>query len=226
MVALKQLHAHLADQGEAHQRFLVEVDLLSQLDHPSILPVLDCDLEAEAPWFTAHFCEQGSIADRVVRSVVPTFDLVELALEVLDALAYIHEQGIVHRDVKPENILIDEAGLARLADFGIARSPLRAGTMVGDRLGTPSFCAPEQLEDPQLATERSDLYGVGSTLYVCQQRKTGLPLLIERQRESCIQGLPPLLRPVVRKATALDPAERYASANEMAYDLADVLDAL
>jgi serine/threonine protein kinase len=225
-VAVKQLHRQLADNGEHHIRFMVEADILMSLDHPQVLALLDHDLDAPQPWFVTELCEGGSIADRVVRSVVPTAELIEHVLETLDALQYIHSRDIIHRDVKPENILVDSQGSARLCDFGIARSPLRDSRAVGDVMGTPAFCSPEQLEDPHSATERSDIYAVGATLYVCQQRQSGLPLLMEDQRDSCIGRLPDGLSQVVRRATALKPGDRYPSVFDMALDLADVLDSL
>lgn len=223
-VAVKQLHHRLTKRTEAVRRFHREAALLESLDHPQVLALLEMDLSVPRPWFATEYCQEGSLADQVVRSSLRTVALVEHVLEILDALDYIHDLDVVHRDVKPENILVDRYGIAKLADFGIARSPFHTISMDGCQMGTPSFCAPEQLRDPQLATHRSDLYAMGATLYVCQQRRTAIPLLIERERERCIEQLPPALRGVIRQATALRPENRYASAAAMAEDLALVLE--
>lgn len=222
--AIKQLHQRLVRHAAPLQRFHREARLMASLDHPQVLRCLDQDLDSRSPWFATAFCPGGSVADQLVRSTLRSHQLLEYVLEILDALAYLHANGIVHRDVKPENILIDQDGAAKLADFGISRSSLHPLMVEEDILGTPSFSAPEQLQNAMNASSVSDLYGLGATLYVCSLRKTAIPLLIPHQRESSIDGLPPLLRPVVRRATALSPSDRYPSAAAMADDVADLID--
>ena len=224
VVAVKRLHRRRAGDTETRSRFEREVLLMRQLDHPALLPILDFDLKPAQPWFATDLCSKGSLADIVVRRAVSTAELLIYALEVLDALSHIHAAGIVHRDIKPENILIDEHDAARLGDFGIAHSPFHNDTQVGSRLGTPSFSSPEQNKDPTLTTPRSDLYGVGAMLYVCQQRRTPVPLLLSRTRRDALERLPTTIRAIVRRATALDPDLRYESAEAMADDVAYALE--
>ncbi len=222
--AIKQLHRPLVGQPLPFHRFCREARLMASLDHPQILRCVDHDLDCKRPWFAMPYCPGGSIADQLVRSTLQSQHLLEYVLETLDALEYLHKCGIVHRDVKPENILIDRHGTAQLADFGISRSPFRSSTVEEDTLGTPSFSAPEQLQDSMSASSVSDLYGLGATLYVCTLRKTAIPLLIPHEREARIDELPPPLRPIVRRATALSPSDRYPAAAAMADDIADLME--
>lgn len=224
VVAIKQLHSRLVARQEPLSRFCREAELMALLDHSQILRCVDHDLTCKQPWFAMPYCPGGSIADQLVRSSLRSQCLLEYVLETLDALDYIHGRGIVHRDVKPENILIDDNGTAQLADFGISHSPFHQPTLESDTLGTPSFSAPEQLKDARNASSVSDLYGLGATLYVCTLRKTAIPLLIPHEREGRIDELPPLMRPIVRRATALSPAARYPTAAAMADDVADLME--
>jgi serine/threonine-protein kinase len=224
LLAIKQLHRRLVGKPHPFQRFCREALLMASLDHPQVLRCVDRNLDCKRPWFAMPYCPGGSIADQLVRSTLRSRQLLEYVLETLDALAYLHELGIVHRDVKPENILIDRHGTAQLADFGISRSPSQPSLVEEDTLGTPSFSAPEQLQNSKSASSVSDLYGLGATLYVCTLRKTAIPLLIPHEREARLDELPPPLRPIVRRATALVPSDRYPTAAAMADDIADLME--
>jgi serine/threonine-protein kinase len=172
-VALKVLHPELS-AGLGPERFFREISTTARLDHPHILPLLDSG-EAGAPdaprpllWYTMPYVEGETLRDRLRREgQLPVEQAIRIAAEVADALDCAHEHGIVHRDVKPENILLAR-GHARVADFGIARALEAAGggdlTATGIAVGTPAYMSPEQASGGTLDT-RSDVYALGCVLY-------------------------------------------------------------
>jgi serine/threonine protein kinase len=177
-VAVKVLPLALAADPSYVERFRNEAQAVGAINHPNIVPV-------------HHFGEQGpllylvmplmkeSLRDRLLREVpLPVEEAVQIAVQILSGLGAAHAQGVVHRDVKPENILLDDNGVAKLTDFGIARritiqrasgGPTLAGT--GLPVGTPQYMAPEQLRGEDL-DQRADIYALGSVLY---EMLTGLP---------------------------------------------------
>lgn len=226
--AVKIVHEAVLDSDEALARFDVEADLLERFDHPNILGFRDRGrLSDGRPWLATDYARKGSLADRVLRSgVIDPGAMCGYALEVLDALQHVHDQGIVHRDVKPENILVDDDDVALLCDFGVARAPHRRATLVGDKMGTPTFMAPEQASNPAGVTARADLYGMGASIFVSITRKSGMALLVDHMRPDALSLVPRPLRRVVAKATAPRPHDRYIDASDMAMDLAEALDEL
>ena len=167
LVALKVLHPELA-ATLGPERFLREIRLTSRLQHPHILPVFDSGEAAGQLWYTMPYVRGESLRDRLRREVQLRMDsALDLTKQVADALGYAHSQGIIHRDVKPENILL-EGERAVVADFGIARALDLAGgerlTQTGLALGTPSYMSPEQAVGSP-ADARSDIYSLGCVLY-------------------------------------------------------------
>ncbi|MGH7630651.1 MAG: serine/threonine-protein kinase, partial [Gemmatimonadales bacterium] len=167
-VALKVLRPELGAMlgGE---RFVKEVRLTARLRHPHILPVFDSGSAGPELWYVTPCVEGGSLRARLDREgQLPLDDALAITRDVLSALAYSHREGIVHRDMKPENILLD-AGEAIVADFGIARALHEAGserlTETGLSLGTPSYMSPEQVTADRALDGRSDVYAVACVLY-------------------------------------------------------------
>lgn len=226
--AVKIVHDAVLDSDEALARFLVEADLLERFDHPNILRFRARGVLSDGRlWLATDYARKGSLADRVLRSgVIDPPAMCGYALEVLDALQHVHEQGIVHRDVKPENILVDDDDVALLCDFGVARTPHRRATLVGDKMGTPTFMAPEQASNPAGVTARADIYGMGATIFVSMTRKSGMALLVDHMRPDALALVPRPMRRVIARATAPRPDDRYDNASDMAMDLAEALDEL
>ncbi|MEZ4235895.1 MAG: serine/threonine-protein kinase [Myxococcota bacterium] len=225
-VAVKVLREQLLDDPECLARFEMEAQLLKELDHPNLLPVVAVGNTKDGmPWFASAFASRGSLADQMVRTgVLQPEELLRYATEVLDCLHYLHGLGIVHRDIKPENILVDDDDVAMLCDLGIARAPSRRATMVGDRMGTPSFMPPEQYDDPSSVNATADLFGLGVTMFVGLTGQTGMVLLVEHLRGKALAALPPAIRTIVDRATRVKPEERYPSAWAMSLDVADALE--
>jgi serine/threonine-protein kinase len=194
-VAIKLIADTLADDERWLARFKREARAAAALSHPNIVKVFDFGLEEHRPYLVMAHVPGGSLRDRLQDGGEPP-DPERLARELLGALAHVHAAGIVHRDVKPGNILLDEHGSAHLTDFGIARpQDATAMTQTGMVMGTVRYLAPE-VADGALATERSDLYAAGGVI-----------------RE--VAGHPsPRLRELLKALTAEDPERRPSSAED------------
>jgi serine/threonine-protein kinase len=167
-VAVKVLDPELAG-AIGPERFLAEIETAARLTHPHILPLHDSGAAGGLLYYVMPYVEGESLRDRLRREVqLPVDDALRITCEVADALGYAHRHGVVHRDVKPDNILLEE-GHAVIADFGIARVVAQVGerklTQTGFTVGTPAYMSPEQGTGVRALDGRSDLYGLGCVLY-------------------------------------------------------------
>ena len=204
-VALKVLRPELLVGVEA-ARFLREIALASQLNHPNIAPLLDSGSEGWVVYYVMAFIEGPSLREAL--DAGPPMDeaqVMKLAGELLGALEHAHAKGIVHRDVKPENIIMSPEAGAVLLDFGIARAMAASSgdklTAVGTTVGTSAYMSPEQVRAIEEPDRRSDLYSLGCVLY------------------EVITGHPPFVHTsdaAVMRALAKRREERWGSAAEMA----------
>jgi len=230
-VAIKVLRPELAAVIGA-ERFLREIEIAAQLSHPHILPLYDSGQVDGLLYYVMPHIEGESLRRRLDREKqLPIPEAVRLAQQVASALDYAHRQGILHRDIKPDNVLVHE-GEALVADFGIALAVSAAGgerlTETGLSLGTPFYMSPEQATGDRELDARSDMYSLGCVLY---EMLAGEPpytgntaqavvakLLTEHPRDMRIlrDTVPAVLERAVAKALARLPADRYASAAEFA----------
>ncbi len=165
-VVVKVLHPHLARDAEMAERFRREAEAAAQLVHPFICPLLDFGRSGETVYIVMPYLGGGSLADRVQRErAVSPVTIAAAAAQVAVGLDHAHRRGVVHRDVKPDNILFDDDGNAFITDFGIATARFHGRlTATGRAMGTPHYMSPEQAMG-KLVDGRSDLYALGVVMY-------------------------------------------------------------
>jgi serine/threonine protein kinase len=238
-VALKILHPELL-VSVAADRFLREIKLASRLDHPHIARLLDSGERDWLVYYVMSYVEGPTLRDYLDRSSsmrLPIPENLRIANDLLDALAHAHGQGIIHRDVKPANVVLSGEG-AVLLDFGIARAVVASGTdqltRSGIAVGTSTYMSPEQITAAPSLDHRTDLYSLGCMLFECL---AGQPPFHHPNEAVVLQlhlsEAPPDIRTlrsetpadlaeVIAKALAKNPADRWASALSMRDALATV----
>ena len=235
-VALKILKPQYAGDESFEQRFRREASTAAKLRHPNIINIFAVGKENGAVYFAMDYLPQG-LADRLsVMTTLPESMLIRMAIDVSSALGFAHREGVIHRDIKTDNILFDEHGNAVVADFGIARAVAGYADQTGTNMvmGTPQYFAPEQARGLTL-DGRADIYSLGVTLF---KAATGsLPFTGEDWYEIARQHVeekPPRprslnasisreLEDVILRCLEKDPENRYPSGESMCEDLAEIL---
>ncbi len=213
-VAIKIIRSDLVHDTIARKRFLREAEVSAHLKHDHILPLFEFGEEQGRLFIVTPYIEGGTLARRLQSGPLSLAETHQLFTALVQAISYIHKRGVIHRDLKPSNILLDKLDDAdqiyvRLIDFGIASLQGKAAnpqmTIGGQEMGTLAYLAPERLNG--IAAPSNDLYSLGVILF---QMLTG-----ELPGSTGLSALPPALDTVVRRSTAINPAERYATADEL-----------
>jgi serine/threonine-protein kinase len=235
-VAIKLMHREIATDSDQLERFRREARAVAQLSHPHIVGVIDTGEDDGRPYIVFEYVEGETLKDRIRRQGrLPIPEAVAYAIEIARALGAAHERSIVHRDVKPQNVLIDPEGSAKVTDFGIARTLEEEGlTAEGRVLGTTDYVSPEQALG-QRVTGQSDLYSLGIVLFemltgdVPFRGENQVAVAMKHVRDELpdVQAVRPevsaTLAAVVETATAKRTDERYADDRELIAELEDVL---
>src|SRR5918996_4392872 len=235
-VAIKLMHRDISSDADQLERFRREARAVAQLNHPHVVIVIDAGEDEGAPYIVFEYIEGETLKERIRRlGRLPVSEAVAYAIEIGRALECAHDNKLVHRDVKPQNVLIDRDGRAKVTDFGIARSMEAQGlTATGRVLGTTDYVSPEQALGHEV-TEQSDIYSLGIVLYEMLtgeapfQADTQVAVAMKHVKEPLpdVQRLRPeisaALAAVVERATTKETAHRYQTVGEMVHDLEEVL---
>ena len=241
-VAIKTLLPHLPEQEmvQVRERFLREARSAGRLNHPNIVTIFDVGEQDGLAYIAMELLEGRTLQQMLAESRrLPVASAADIAAQVADALDHALGFGVVHRDVKPANIMVSAGGRAKLADFGVAHLPSASMTHTGAALGSPKYMAPEQVIG-QPVDPRADIFSLGSVLYEMLTGRTPF----EREGESTVfslmnrivaephvpvtqldPSLPPAFDRILARALAKEPASRYQRAGEMARDLRGYRDA-
>jgi serine/threonine-protein kinase len=228
-VALKRLAENLARDEDLRARFQREARLAARLTNPNVVQIFDVGEDDGRPFIAMEYVAGGTLAELLARrGPLPPDEVAELGVQSCHGLAAAHSAGLVHRDVKPQNLLLSADGVLKLGDFGIAFGVEGTRlTMVGTVLGTAAYLAPEQARGEEV-TAAADIYSIGAVLY---ELLTGRPprnpaTLAELSDGAAIpppQRAPEALSSVVMRCLAADPADRPGSAADLAAELAATL---
>jgi hypothetical protein len=244
-VALKVISDGAALDPERLQRFEQEARLAGSLNHPNLVVVYDVGSEGGSPFLVTELLEGESLRHRLSRGRLPLRTALEIGEQLAEGLAAAHARGVVHRDVKPENVFVTSAGRAKLLDFGIAKltapravdgtrnlldttlTPEGLGTRPGAVLGTPGYMSPEQVRgDPVDA--RTDIFSLGVVLYEMLAGAPAFPAksliesghaILESEPPTLPESVPASVDSLVRRCLEKEPARRFQSAADLAFDL-------
>jgi eukaryotic-like serine/threonine-protein kinase len=237
-VAVKVMHREMSEQPEQLERFRQEARAVAKLSHPNVVSVIDAGEEDGGhPYIVFEYVEGETLKQRIARDgALDPQEAIAYAIEIARGLSIAHARRMVHRDIKPQNILIDAEGRAKLTDFGISRQLEQDGmTATGRVLGTTDYVAPEQAMG-RGADPRSDIYSLGVVLYEMligqvpfhADSQVGVAMKHVNEELPDVQRRRPEVSAavalVVERSTAKDPAERYQQVGEMIDDLSTALE--
>jgi len=258
-VALKQMHAHIAEREDTRRRFFGEARVAARLEHPGVVPIYELGDSATGPFFAMKLVHGETLGDAILsfhelkkkdppaQVALARARLVEACLAVARTMAYTHARRVIHRDLKPQNVILGAYGETMILDWGIAKSlddieaPAEVdddgdwtSTRAGQVIGTPAYMAPEQARgEVHALDQRSDVFALGAMLYETLTGELPFPRVNSEDMLAAVASLRPVEKPpraldpsvpraleaICLKALAKDPRDRYADAGELAADL-------
>src|SRR5574337_1017744 len=227
-VAIKILPHYLSQDAEFAQRFQRDAHAIARLEHAHILPVYDYGESDGITYIAMRYVQAGTLRERIARGPLPLDEINRLVGQIGSALDYAHRLGIIHRDVKPSNVLIDDQGNTYLTDFGLARmmESSQQLTASGVGVGTPAYMSPEQGQGVKV-DHRSDIYSLGVVLYemvtghVPYEAETPMGVVLKHISDplplprKLAPNVPEGVEKVILRALAKDPVHRFQTAGEM-----------
>jgi serine/threonine protein kinase len=233
-VALKMMSTTVASDPELLQRFYREAQSAGQLRHPNIVTIYDIDEADGLPFIAMEFLE-GESLEKIIKAHqdIPVTKKLDVLIQVCKGLHYAHQHGIVHRDVKPANIMVLEDGTAKIVDFGVARISSASMTSAGSVMGTPMYMSPEQVMG-QTVDARSDIFSLGTVLYEVLTyenpfRGADITVILNKilnevpaPLATYLPNCPPELEQIAARALAKNREERYQAAEDLAFALQDI----
>ena len=215
-VAIKFLSAEYLWDDEAKTLFDQESLVIAQLSHPNIIHIIDRGLTKKGrPYFVMDYIQGSDLSQVIQQEKLNLSSKINLLMQICKGMAAAHKNGVIHRDIKPTNILVDTESHVRILDFGIAW--LAASGHPENVVGTPDYMSPEQFSHPESVTHLSDLYSLGVIMY---EMFTGvLPPGNEEKLKTSLENLPPYLAKLIEQCLKTSPAERPASADEIRLNL-------
>ncbi|MBX2801359.1 MAG: serine/threonine protein kinase, partial [Myxococcales bacterium] len=226
--AVKVLAANFIDDEHVRARFEHEAEAMARLSHRNLLRVVDIDIDGGTPFIVMELARGGAITDWLKRhGVMPARQAIQVVMQACDGLAHAHGLGVVHRDVKPHNLLISDDGRILLTDFGIAQlAESISMTQTGSVMGTFAYMAPEQRNDAKSVDGRADVYALGATLFTILTLRTSAELFFAEARDEILEPVDEPLRDVILEACRYDRDERIGSVLALKAKLAEVMERL
>lgn len=220
--AVKVLHPRYVDKPKIRQRFAAEAQAMMRMKHRNVITVTAVRTDVLQPWFAMELAEGGCVVEWLAaHGPMPPKMAVDVVIQVCKGLGAAHRQGVVHRDVKPHNLLVTRRAVCKITDFGIAQIEEDGVnlTRTGSVMGTLGYIAPEQRANAKDVDERSDVYSVGATLFTMLTGRTTMDLFFADQDTGMLEGVHEALVPVILRATRYRREERHASVRDLAKDL-------
>ncbi len=218
--AVKVLHMKYHKRPKIRARFTSEAEAMKRLRHRNVVQIFEVDTEGNRPFFAMELAEGGCVVDWLEQyGAMPPRMACDIAIQICKGLGAAHRHGVIHRDVKPHNILVNRRGVCKITDFGIAQveDEERASmTRTGSVMGTLGYIAPEQRANAKDVDERTDLYSIGATLFTMLTARTTMDLFFADQEPELLDGIPEALKPIVLTSTRYRREERYESVRHMA----------